>query len=147
MMVGNTLHIRHQIIRFEVRLAAMIDESALISVVGGIYAQWKEFIKLFLLLLLVIRVIFIEIVHIEQVAHTKSVIDLASLVAIIGSDDLPDIFQDKGSGWYEFLSIEAPHNSRFSRFTTFYISSSDGFLDSSYQDTPFVTIILLHQEV
>ena len=65
MMIGNALHIRHKVIRFKVRLAAMIDESTLISVVGGIYAQREEVIKLSLLMFLVKRVIFIEIVHIE----------------------------------------------------------------------------------
>jgi hypothetical protein len=64
-MVGNTLHIGHKVIRFKVRLTAMIDESTLIPVVGGINAQREEVILLFLLMLLVKRVIFIEIVHIE----------------------------------------------------------------------------------
>ena len=64
-MIGNALYIGHKVIRFKVRLAAMIDESTLISVVGGIYAQREEVIKLSLLMFLVKRVIFIEIVHIE----------------------------------------------------------------------------------
>jgi len=64
-MIGNTLHIGHKVIRFKVRLAAMIDESTLIPEVGGIYAQGEEVIKLFRLMFLVKRVIFIEIVHIE----------------------------------------------------------------------------------
>ena len=69
-MVSNTLHIGHKVIRLEIRLAAMIDESTLISVEGGIYAQREEVIKLSLLMLLVKRVIIIEIIHIEKVAHS-----------------------------------------------------------------------------
>ena len=52
-MIGDTLHIGHKVIRFKVRLAAMIDESTLIPVVGGIYTQREEVIKLFQLMLLV----------------------------------------------------------------------------------------------
>jgi hypothetical protein len=53
MMIGNTFNIGHKIIRFKVRLAAMIDKSTLIPVVGSIYAQREEVIKLFDLMLLV----------------------------------------------------------------------------------------------
>ena len=146
-MVSNTLYIGDKVIRLEVRLAAMINESTLISVEGGIYAQREEVITVFGLMLLVKRVIIIEIIHIEKVAHAESIIDLAPLVTIPGRDDLPDVFQDKSPGGYKFLSKEPPHHSRFSRFTTFCINSSDRFLDSSDEDMPFVTIILLHQEV
>lgn len=84
-MISVAINFSHEIEGSEVRITAMIDESAFVAIKGSIDTQRKEVLIRALLHLHVVLIRLIRVIHVKQVAHAYLIIGLASLVAFLSS--------------------------------------------------------------
>ena len=69
-MVGVALHFSHDVEGLKIWLAAMIDKSALIPIVGRIDTDREEAVLRAFLKLFIEFITFVMIIHIEKITHS-----------------------------------------------------------------------------
>jgi hypothetical protein len=120
----------------------VVHESTLIAIVSGIDAEREEILIGDLLYLDIVFVAVVHLIHVKEVAHSVLVIILAAFVSLFGCQDLPDIFENKGSHGNGLLGKETPHGRGL-----FLPEDVNRLLDPLDEDFPFVFISLFHEVI
>lgn len=139
LMIAKGLDGSHYVEGAKVWVATVVDEATFVAEMGRVDTKREEIIVRHLLDAHVVLIVFINVVHVEEVTHAELVIISASFVSVLRCQDLPNIFDDEGAGWDRFQGEKAPHGGLPS-------SPADvcRFLDSLNEDLPPVTVLRLH---
>lgn len=142
-MISITLDFSDDIVRLQIWIATMIDKATLISVIHCINTQWKEILLGALLHFNLIFICIIDVVHIEQVAHSNLIIYFSSVISFLRREYFANILNDKSTSRNGFHCKETPHCCRF-----FDSIEDTNLLCSFNEDFPFMPrCLLFHEEI